>query len=82
MTIQIPDDLARGLKGLAAAQQKSVEQLAVERLQALLDEPPSPRSLLRTLQSLPHPSSAAVDDLDAAIAAAQMPVREQSAFDR
>jgi hypothetical protein len=26
MTIHIPDDLARGLEGLAAAQEKSVEQ--------------------------------------------------------
>jgi predicted transcriptional regulator len=26
MTIRIPDDLARGLEGIAAAQQKSVEQ--------------------------------------------------------
>jgi hypothetical protein len=28
-----------------------------------------------------HPSPAAVDDLDAAIAAARLPVRDQGAFD-
>lgn len=82
MTIQIPDDLARGLEGITAAQQKSVEQLAVERLRSLLDRPASPESLLRTIQALPHPSPSAVDDLDAAISAGRLPVRDHGAFDR
>ena len=82
MTIQIPDDLARGLEGIAAAQKKSVEQLAVERLRSLLDKPTSPEAVLRTIQALPHPSPSAVDDLDAAIAASRLPVRDQGAFDR
>ncbi len=30
MTIRIPDDLARDLEGIATAQNKSVEQVAVE----------------------------------------------------
>jgi hypothetical protein len=67
MTIQIPDDLVRGLEGIAAAQKKSVEQLAVERLRDLLDEPESPQALLRTIRALPHPSLSAIDDLEAAI---------------
>ena len=85
MTIQIPDDLARGLEGIAAAQRRSVQQLAVERLQAPLDTPASPESLLRTIRALPHPSPAAVDDLDdldAAIAASRLPVSDQNLFDR
>jgi hypothetical protein len=82
MTIQIPDDLARGLAGIAASQQKSVEQLAVERLRSLLDRQVSPQSALRNIQALPHPSHSAVDDLDAAIANARMPVRDDGAFDR
>jgi hypothetical protein len=82
MTIQIPDDLARGLEGIAAAQQKSVQQLAVERLQSLLDRPTSPASLLRAVQALPHPSPSAVDDLDDAIAASRLPLRDQAVFDR
>jgi hypothetical protein len=82
MTIQIPDDLVRGLEGLAAAQKKSVEQLAVERLRALLDEPASPQALLRTIRALPHPSPSAVDDLDAVIAESRLPVRDQGVFDR
>jgi predicted transcriptional regulator len=36
MTIQIPDDLARGLEGIATAQMKTVEQLAVDSLRHLL----------------------------------------------
>ena len=81
MTIQIPDDLARGLEEIAAAQKKTVEQVALERLRALLDTASSPGAVLRTLRQLPHPSSAAVDDLDAAIADARVPVRDQGAFD-
>ena len=82
MTIQIPDDLARSLERVAAAQQKSVEQLALERLRSLLDRPASPQSVLRIIQALPHPSPSAVDDLDAAIAAPRLPVRGNGPFDR
>jgi hypothetical protein len=82
MTIQIPDDLARELGEIAAAQQKSVEQLAVERLRSLLDLSTSPGSLLRTIRALPHPSPAAVDDLDSAIADSRLPVHNHGVFDR
>jgi hypothetical protein len=82
MTIRIPDDLARGREEIAAAQRKSVEQLAVERLRSLFDRPTSPASVLRTIQALPHPSPLAVDDLDVAIAAARLPMRDQGLFDR
>jgi predicted transcriptional regulator len=82
MTIQIPDDLARGLEGIAAAQRKSVEQVAMEGLRAFFDRPSSPEVVLRAVRELVHPSAAAVDDLDAAIAAGRLPVREQGAFDR
>jgi len=82
MTIQIPEELARGLERLAAAQSKSVEELAVERLSSLLDTASSPRALLAALRAVPHPSPAAVDDLEAAIAAARLPVGEQGVFDK
>ena len=82
MTIQIPDDLARGLEGIAAAQQKSVEQLALERLRSLFDDASLPGAVLQAVRELPHPSSSAVDDLEAAIAAARLPVRDEGAFDR
>jgi hypothetical protein len=81
MTIHIPDDLARSLQGIAAAQQKSVEQLALDSLRTLFDTANSPVALLRAIRELPHPSAAAVDELDAAIAAARSPVRDRSAFE-
>ena len=81
MTIQIPDDLARGLEGIAAAQRKSVEQVALESLLSLFESASSPEVVLRAVRQLPHPSAAAVDDLDAAIAATRLPVRDQGAFD-
>lgn len=81
MTIHIPDDFARSLQGIAAAQQKSVEQLALDSLRTLFDTANSPVVLLRAIRELPHPSAAAVDELDAAIAAARSPVRDRSAFE-
>jgi hypothetical protein len=82
MTIQIPDDLAHGLEGMAAAQQKSVEQVALDSLRALFDRAASPQAVLRAVRQLSHPSNAAVDDLETAIAAARLPVCDQGAFDR
>jgi len=38
MTIQIPDDLARGLREIAAAQNKSVDQVALARLRSLFEK--------------------------------------------
>ena len=81
MTIRIPDDVLRGLEEIAAAQRKSVEQVALDRLRSLFDEIGSPELLLKTIRSLPHPSAAAVDELEAAIAAGRLPLREQATFD-
>jgi len=82
LTIQIPDDLASGLQGIASAQRTSVEQLVLEYLRSLFDRAGSPEAVLRAVRKLSHPSSAAVDDFDAAIAAARMPVSDQGPFDR
>lgn len=80
MTIQIPDDVARGLEDIAAEQRKTVEQVALENLRLLLDRASSPGAVLRSLRKLPHPSAAAVDDLEAAIASARLPVHDKPAF--
>jgi hypothetical protein len=82
MTIQIPDDLARRLTEIAAAQQKSVEEIAVESLRSLSNDASSPETVLQALRQIPHPSAEAMDDLDAAIAAARLPVNGNGAFDR
>lgn len=73
MTIQIPDDLAAGLEKVAEAQSKSVAQVAIERLQSLSESTASPRSVMETLRSLPYPSRLAVDEMEAAVAAARIP---------
>jgi len=81
MTIQIPDDLARFLEGIAAAQKKTVEQVALDQLRSIVDKTSSPEPVLSALRELPHPSSAAVDELDAAIAGARLPARSEGMFD-
>ncbi len=81
MTIQIPDDLARGLERVAELQRKSIEQIAVESLRHLFDHKGSPEAILRVVRSLPHPSAAAVDDLEAAIVSARLLVRDPGKFD-
>jgi hypothetical protein len=82
MTIEIPDDLAHDLESIAATQNKSVEEVAVERLRSIIARPTSPQALLQALQMLPHPTTAAVDDLNAAIAASRLPVDNRGVFDR
>ena len=85
LIIEIPDDLARSLEGIAAARRKSVQQLALEQLSSLvatIREPRtgSPATILQAMQAPPHLSSADVDDLDAAIAAGRLPVRTHDLF--
>jgi cell division protein FtsL len=81
MTIEIPDDLARGLEEIAVAQHKTVEQVAVERLRVSFGDPGSPASVLRLIRELPHPSPEAVDEMEAAIASARQPVDYRGIFD-
>jgi predicted transcriptional regulator len=81
MTIHIPDDLAHGLEGIAAAQRKSVEQVAVESLRSLVNRTGSPAVVLRAFRELTPLSVADVNDIDAAIVAGRLPVRDEGAFD-
>ena len=67
---------------MTSAQKKSVEQVALERLGSLFDTASSPQAVLRAIRKLPHPSASVVNDLDAAIAAARLPVSDQGAFAR
>ena len=82
MTMHTPDDVARTLEGIAAAQHKSVEQVAIESLRSLFDLTNSPQIVLQSLRQLPHPSAQAVDDLDAAIVAGKLPMVGQGVFDK
>jgi hypothetical protein len=82
LTIQLPDDVARSLEGIAAAQRKTVQQLALEQLSALISEPHagSPEAVLRAMRGSPHPSAADVEELDAAILAGRLAVRDRDLF--
>ena len=85
LIIEVPDELARGLEGIAAAQHKSIQQLAIERLTLLVEGNPECRAgsaatILRVMQESPHLSVSDVDELDAAIAAGQLPVQAPDLF--
>ena len=80
LNIEMPDDLARSLEGIAAAQRKSIQQLALERFISLVEDiaerrAGSPAAVLRAMQETPHPTAADVDELDAVIAAGRLPIR-------
>jgi hypothetical protein len=87
LTIEMPDDLARSLEGLAATQHKTIQELAVEGLRSLVTERSEPlrgsaAAVSRAMREPPHPSASDVDDLDAAIAAGRLPVRTRDLFPR
>jgi hypothetical protein len=80
LNIEVPDHVVRSLEGIAAAQRKSIQQLALERLSSLVEVVPkaragSPTAVLRAMQEPPHPSSADVDELDAAMLVGRLPIR-------
>jgi predicted transcriptional regulator len=82
LTIQLPDDVARNLEGIAAAQRKTVQQLALEQLRALISEPHagSPEAVLRAMREPPHTNAADVEELDAAILAGRLAVGDRAPF--
>ena len=85
LIIEVPDELVRSLEGIAAAQRKSIQQLALERLSSLVEGTPqlaagSPGAVLRAMGEPPYPSSTDVDELDASIAAGRLPIRPRDLF--
>ena len=82
LIIEMPDDLVRSLEGLAAAEHKTVEQLAVEKLRSLVDTPPqgSPAAVMRAMGESPHLSASDVEELDAVIAAGRAPALARDLF--
>jgi hypothetical protein len=85
LIIELPDDLVLSLQGIAAAQRKSLQQLALERLSSLVDVSPaqragSPAAVLRAMQEPPYPNLADVEALDAVIAAGRIPIRSRDLF--
>ena len=85
LIIDMPDHLIRSLEGLAAAQHKTVEQLAIEQLRSLVKvagEPPAgfAAALLGVMQQPPHPSASDVAELEAAITAGRIPMPKRDVF--
>ena len=85
LLIEMPDDLARSLDEIAAAQHKTVQELAVEGLRSFVEVSPEYRRgsaavVLRAMLDTPHPSLSDVDELEAAIAAARLPVQTREFF--
>jgi hypothetical protein len=75
----------RSLEGIAVAQRKSIQQLALERLISLVEDIPerragSPMAVLRAMQEAPHPTAADVEELDAIIAAGRLPIHPRDLF--
>lgn len=80
LIIEVPDELARTLEGIAATHRMSVQQLALERLISLANTDSEPQAgsaaaLLRVMREPPNLSPADVDELDAAISSGRLPVR-------
>ena len=87
VTIEMPDDLVRRLEGIAARERTTVQQLALDQLRSFAETGPEPRpgsaaAVLRAAQEPPHLSPADLDELDAAIASARLPVRARDPFSR
>jgi hypothetical protein len=85
LSIDMPDELARSLEGIAAAQHMTVEQLAVEQLRSLVETSVEPSggsaaALLKVMRQPPHPSASDVAELEGAIAAAQIPIQARDPF--
>lgn len=85
LTIELPDDLARTLTGVAASQCKSLQQLALERLISLLDAdggpvPGSAGAILQAMNAPPHLSKSDVDELDSVIVAGRLPIQSADLF--
>jgi hypothetical protein len=82
LTIELPEDVARSLAGIANAQRKTVEQVALERLRSTVSSEGSPVAVLAAMKTLPKVNSTAADELDAVIAAGRLPVRDTTLFER
>ncbi len=86
LTIEIPDALAQRLAWLAAEQEKSVEQVALERLAPLLEsstEKPSgsPAAIRQAMSEPPHLRWEDGDELERAIEEGKLPVHQEGVFD-
>lgn len=87
LTIEIPEALAQRLAWLAAEQEKSVEQVALEQLSSLIESPTenlsgSPTAIRQAMREPPHLRCEDVDELEQVIKEGKLPVHQGNAFDK
>lgn len=80
LILELPDELARALARIAAEQQQTIQQFALERLSSLAGigheaKLGSAAAVLQAMNEPPHLTPSDVDELDAAIATGQLPVQ-------
>jgi plasmid stability protein len=85
LIIELPDDLARSLQGIAAANHKSLQQLAIEGLRSLVHDTSgypsgSAAAVLRAAQEAPHPTASDMDEFDAILAGSRLSVQSPELF--
>ena len=85
LIIEMPDDLERSLQGIAAAQHKSVHELAIEGLRSFVAVTPehpagSAAAVLRAMLDAPHLSASDMDEFDAMLAAGRLPIQVREIF--
>ncbi len=86
LTIELPEALAQRLAWLAAAQKKSVEQVALERLTPLLEsaiaQPSgSPTAIRQAMREPPYLRWEEVDELERVFVEGRLPVQPEGVFD-
>jgi len=85
LTIQIPDDTARRLEGLATSQRKTLQEVAIDSMNSFADHVAAPEhstaaAILRGLRGLPHVPNEDVDALEAAIKSGRVPPQDPDIF--
>ena len=89
LTIELPEDLAVALQGIASDHKTSIQQLALNGLRSLASDHPalrsartigSPAGLLALIREPSNLLPADVDALDDAIAKGRLPVRVPNLF--
>jgi hypothetical protein len=89
LTIELPEDLAVALQGIASDHKTSIQQLALNGLRSLASDHPalcsartigSPAGLLALIREPSNLLPADVDALDDAIAKGRLPVRVSNLF--
>ena len=85
LTLEIPDEMARTLEGIASAQHKTIKELALDRLRSLADSkdsgiPGSPAAVRNALLGLRKIPVSEVEALEAAIASSRLPVSSVDIF--